>query len=452
MMPATFGSGKTMTPARVYFKTFLQPWLVCLTGMLFYCYNYFLRVSPSVMQHELADAFHVTATQFGTLACLYYWAYTPMQLPAGILYDRFGVRAVLSGACLITVLGLALFISAGSFVSAGTGRFMIGMGTAFSYVGVLKLASLWLPPQRFATMAGLTTAAGMICAVISQKYLAGVVVSSGFRAALQTTLITGIFLVILIFLLIPASPSDSRTRQTGLSAPVMTFAQLAAETKLLVCSSQLWLVGIVGCLLYLPASVFLDLWGIPWLEAVHHFTPEQAVNLSGLTFAGWIVAGPLIGMLSDRLQQRKLLLVIFGGIAAGILGFVFCYPALSFDQLCVLFPLAGFCCGAHPLCFVLARERFSSAMAGTAIAATNMLIMAGGAIFQPLAGKLLDWHKMPGLTEYSAGDYNFALWMVPAGVLAGVVLSCLIRESRPQHMPSLAVSHSPDPHQYHKPA
>ena len=62
-----------------------QAWLIVCCGMFFYCYNYFLRVSPSVMQGELTQAFHMTATQFGTLAGFYYWAYTPMQIPAGSL-------------------------------------------------------------------------------------------------------------------------------------------------------------------------------------------------------------------------------------------------------------------------------------------------------------------------------------------------------------------------------
>src|SRR5438105_10385840 len=99
-------------------------WLIVSCGMFFYCYNYFLRVSPSVMQNELTQAFHMTATQFGTLAGFYYWAYTPMQIPAGMIYDKFGVRFVLCAACLVAVLGLSIFVSADNYFMAGSGRFM----------------------------------------------------------------------------------------------------------------------------------------------------------------------------------------------------------------------------------------------------------------------------------------------------------------------------------------
>src|ERR1700722_13882195 len=106
-----------------FFKLIFQPWFICTIGMLFYCYNYFLRVSPSVMQQDLMQGLHINAYQFGTLAAFYYYAYTPMQIPVGILYDRFGTRVVQFFACAIATLGVGLFISADSYFAAGAGRF-----------------------------------------------------------------------------------------------------------------------------------------------------------------------------------------------------------------------------------------------------------------------------------------------------------------------------------------
>src|SRR3984957_17465317 len=94
------------------FTHLIQPWLICSIGMLFYCYNYFLRVSSSVMQNDLMQGLHFNALEFGTLAAFYYWAYTPMQIPVGMIYDRFGARLVLFFACLIAVAGLSVFINA----------------------------------------------------------------------------------------------------------------------------------------------------------------------------------------------------------------------------------------------------------------------------------------------------------------------------------------------------
>src|SRR5438093_10460716 len=113
------------------FLRFFQPWIICSIGMLFYCYNYFLRVSPSVMQHDLMQSLHINATQFGTLAAVYYYAYTPMQVPVGMIYDCYGARLVQFFACLTAIVGLGVFITADSLSMASLGRCLIGLGTAF---------------------------------------------------------------------------------------------------------------------------------------------------------------------------------------------------------------------------------------------------------------------------------------------------------------------------------
>src|SRR3990167_6963527 len=189
------------------FFTSIYPWLMVACGMMFYCFNYFLRVSPRVMQNELSDAFHITATQFGALAGLYYLAYTPMQIPAGMIYDKFGPRIVLCAACLIAVSGLAVFVSAHSYQIAGLGRFMIGLGCAFAYIGTLKLASVWLPTNRFATVAGLTTAIGMISGALAQRFLNHIVQAVGYQHALKSALFIGMVLSLFLVIFVRNRPT-----------------------------------------------------------------------------------------------------------------------------------------------------------------------------------------------------------------------------------------------------
>ncbi len=422
-------NNKTSTLARL-----LHPWSICIIGMLFYCYNYFLRVSPSVMQTDLTQAFHINATQFGILAGLYYWGYTPMQIPAGMIFDKFGTRFVLFIACLTAMLGLAIFIAADQYVSAGAGRLLIGLGTAFSYIGVLKLASMWLPPNRFATVAGLTTAVGMSCAAFAKKYLTAVSAVSGYKTALHSVLLLGIVLSIAILFFVRSQPKQTaHTSRNQMQTP-MNMGQLLHALRIILTNKQMWLIGAIGCLLYLPASVFLDVWDESYLQSVYQLTAEQAVNVSTFTFAGWIIAGPLIGMLSDKLKRRRMPLVISGGIAAILLCVVFYVRGLNLHELYVIFFAIGFCCGSHPLCFALGKENNPAKVSGTSVAFTNSLIMAGGMIFQPLAGKLLDLHTTSplgadGLAVYSASDYTFALSIIPLGVALGIILSFFLKET-----------------------
>jgi len=410
------------------------PWLIVLCGMFFYCFNYFLRVSPSVMQPELTQAFHITATQFGTLAGFYYWAYTPMQIPAGMIYDKFGVRVVLCLACLLAAAGLSVFISANNFSIASVGRFMIGLGCAFAYIGTLKLASIWLPPNRFAFVAGLTTAIGMTSGALAQTYLTKVVELIGYQESLRSALVAGIVLSVIIIVLVRNRPKNEASAMEKEMQTLINIKQLLSALRMIFTNPQMWLIGIIGCMTYLPSSVFLDLWGIPYLKAVYKLTPEQAVAISSYTFYGWIISGPVIGWLSDRIRRRKMPLIVTGFFAAFLLCVVFYGPGLSINQLFFVFFTIGFCCGAHPLCFALGKETNPIQISGTSVAVTNMLIMAGGAIFQPVVGKLLDLHTtnplgVNGLPVYSSSDYTFALSIIPIGVAIGLVLSIFLKET-----------------------
>jgi MFS family permease len=386
------------------------------------------------MQSELMQSFHITAYQFGNLAAFYYYAYTPMQVPAGMLYDKFGARFVLFFACLTAVTGLGVFVTADSFAVAALGRFLIGLGTAFSYIGSLKLASIWLPANRFATAAGLTTAFGMTSAIISQNYLTKVVQVVGYKQALYSVLFIGILLSILIISTVRNRSPQATAARPHTNTPPMDISQLFKSLRFIFTNPQMWLIGCIGCLTYLPASVFLDLWGIPFLKTVYHLTPEQAAYISSCAFVGWIIAGPTMGALSDKIKRRRAPLLFAGMAGATMLAVIFYLPGLSFTQLAFAFATLGFSCGAHPICFAVGKENNPIQISGTAVAATNMLTMMGGALFQPLVGRLLDWHASGviganGLPVYTTADYIFALSIIPAGVITGGVLCLFLKET-----------------------
>lgn len=419
---------------RSVFNSAVLPWAICGIGMLFYCYNYFLRVSPSVMQNDLMQGLHITAYQFGTLAGFYYFIYTPMQVPAGMIYDRFGTRIVQFIACVTAVLGVGIFISADSLATACAGRFFIGLGTAFAYIGVLKLASVWLAPNRFATVAGLTTAFGMFSAIFSDKYLTEFVQAVGYKSALHTALIIGIVLSVIIILFMRNKPKELLAHQVKQQYAPMTLSEMFSALWHVLRNPQMWLVGIIGCLFYLPASVFLDLWGIPFLKTVYRLTPEQAASTVSFAFIGWIIAGPTIGALSDKIKRRRPPLIISAVMSTILLSFVFYFPGFSLTTLYTLFFFIGIFCGAHPLCFALGKENSPNRISGTAVAVTNTLIMLGGMIFQPFVGKLLDKHALNvvmqnGVPMYSASDYTYALTVVPVGLVLAIILSFFLKET-----------------------
>jgi MFS family permease len=406
-----------------FIKNTLLPWIMWACGAFFYCYVYFLRISPSMMTDELSAHFMIQATLIGNLAAFFYYAYIPMQLPVGIISDRYGVRTLLSGACLICSVGVILFTSASSLNIAYLGRFIIGFGSAFGFISTLKIATEWLPPNRFAIAAGSTTALGMIAAYFADNVLVDLISTFGYQHVLYSSAFIGIGLSVLIFLVVRDKPAYNNNE-------ALTYTRLFIGLKTIVKSRQMWLISIIGLLAYLPASMYLDLWGIKHISQLYHVSQKISAHIVSMTFLGWIVSSPLLGALSDTIKRRKLPLLLCLICAFFIVLIIFYSPHLPIVLLYFLFFALGLCCGVHPLCFALSRENNPNHLSATALAATNTIIMVGG-LSQPFVGWLLDLHSHHTVVNnlYSSADYQFAMAVLPIGLGLSGFLCFFLKET-----------------------
>lgn len=401
----------------------LLGWVVFSTGILYYCFAYLLRVYPSVVEPDLMRQFSISAQGLGFLTSFYYFAYAPLQLPVGLAVDRIGVRRSLLFACIVGTLGSYLFAQTQTFNLALVGRFLVGFGSAFAYVTALKIASVWLPKRYFATATGAVTGFGMVAAAVTDISLTDIVHKYSHHTAMFIPSIIGVVLLALIFLLVKDRKAEGESEE----GHAVSFGQLREFLSKIARNPQMWLIGFVGAVLYLPATVFLDLWAIPYLEHTHGFSKYQAAYGVSVMLAGWILSSFSTGIISDKIRSRKLPLTVgmFGAlIVCSILLYV---PGLSTQNVFILLFLFGAFSGPHPLCFTLSKENYTNQIAGTAVAFANFIIMMGGFIFQPLVGKFLDilsdGNIVNGIHMYTGGEYTMALSIMPIGlVMAGVCL------------------------------
>ena len=416
----------------------LVAWLVCALGAVFYSYEYFLRISPSVMEHALRDHFNLSATGFGLLSAFYYYAYVPMQLPVGVLMDRFGPRRLLTIACLICVVGTFMFGDTVLFGVAAAGRFLVGLGSAFAFVGVLKLATLWLPEDKLAMVAGMATALGTIGAMVGDNLLGYLVQGIGWQQTVYFTAVFGIFLIVVLWF--GLRDQKRHQRQSG---TIDSFKKNMLDLGLIVRSKQIWINGLYGCLVYLPTTVFAELWGIPYLQHAQNLTESGANFCNSVLFLGFTIGAPLMGFISDKIKRRKLPMFL-GATGAGVVMSIILYmPHLTTQTLSVLMFLLGLLYSVQSIVFAVGRELSPKEAAGTAIAMTNMIVMIGAMFLQPLIGRLLDWSlasretvkPMEGLVMdkmqqlYTAGDYRLALSIVPIGIFIAAILTFFLRET-----------------------
>lgn len=405
-------------------------WLICLLGAIFYCYEYLLRIEPSVMIPELMGQFGITAASFGLVTALYYYAYTPMQLVVGILIDRYGTRLIITLAVTCCAIGSFLFSTSSSLYIAGAGRFLIGFGSAFAFVGVLKLAAEWLPKHHFALFTGFATGLGMVGAMAGDVELSVLVHQIGWRPTLYIGTGIGAVLIPIIWLLVRDTPKWRAAHGGSKTNFSDTFIGLWQIIK----NPQMWFAGIIGCAYYLSLAVFAELWGIPFIQTVYQLPHHQAAFVCSLVFAGWLIGAPFNGWLSDKSKTRKVPLIIGGILSLIVITIIIFKPLnISVNLLYVLIFLFGFFSSVQIVCFAVGRENNPTHVAATAVAFTNLLIMLGGMVFQPLVGKLLDigWlgQIAKGVRIYSAADYQHALLIIPIFIFIGILLAFKIRET-----------------------
>lgn len=419
--------------------------LICALGAVYYSYEYFLRIAPSVMEHALRAHFSLGATGFGFLSAFYYYAYVPLQLPVGVLIDRFGPRILMTLACFLCVVGTYLFTDTRLFWVAAMGRFLVGFGSAFAFVGVLKLATIWLPENRLAMVAGLTSALGTIGAMLGDNFIGLFVDHIGWVATMNGAALFGICLTMFLWLGLREKETSYTKTHHSLAdhGTIHSFKRSVIDLWIIAKSRQIWINGLYGCLVYLPTTVFGELWGIPYLTHAHHLTHQAAGFATSLMFLGFMLGAPLMGLLSDLMARRKPPM-LGGALGACVVMSVILYvPHLSVVQLDSLMFLLGVLYSAQCIVFAVGRESSPDEAAGTAIAMTNMLVMLGAMFLQPFVGRLLDisasMHQNSPITPpttvevltnlYTASDYQLALSIIPIGILIAAFLVLFIRET-----------------------
>jgi len=413
----------TKIKIRNEFKT--SPWIMWGLAAFFYFYEYFLQVSPGVMVPELMHAFSVNAAALGGLVASYFYIYAPMQIPVGVLLDRYGPRRLTTIATALCALGCFLFGTAKLLSVAEMGRLFIGFGSAFAVVSCLSIAATRFPINRFALLTGLTVTAGMLGAIGAQTPLALLVAGVGWRGSMLTLALIGVGLSLLMWFFVRDKKSVNVAR--------MKQKSLFSGLYYIVRQKQNWLVALYGGLVYAPTSIFCGLWGVPFLMATYHLDRPVAAGVISMAFIGWVIGSPLGGWYSDFIG-RRLSVLYMASIGAFIaLAFLIYVPHLTLLQLNVLLFAFGFFSSGFLPSFSIIREINPPSINGTALGFMNMLNMVGGAAGQPLVGFLLDlfWQgQMEGSTRvYSATNFHDALIALPVMLAISIFTIPLIRET-----------------------
>ena len=239
---------------------------IWLIAALFFLYEFFLRTFVGSIAHQLIHDLQLSINQFTLIGSAYYLAYGLMQIPVGILADKFGVKKIMIFAMLMCALATFLFAHSHSFTEAFLGRLFMGFGSSFAFVCLLVIASNWFPKRFFGFFAGASQFIGTMGPVLAGGPLISWLVDShtNWRFALSTVGTFGIVLAFLTFFFVKDKPKGAQNTVLFLSKNEPILLRL----KRLLTTKQAWTIAVYSASIYVSIAVMAAVWGTDYLQAV----------------------------------------------------------------------------------------------------------------------------------------------------------------------------------------
>jgi len=413
-------------------------WLIFSILAIGYAIVYFHRVAPAVIAPELTKSFAIKGAALGALASAYFYPYALMQIPSGLLSDSLGPKKTVTLFTLVAALGAILFGLSPTFFTAILGRTMVGLGVAVLFIPTLKILANWFEKEKFAIVTGFLMAMGGVGWLSAATPLAFLTLWFGWRTTFIIMGFVSLVLALLTYLIVKDSPPSLATLGNSRAkdkTPKFSGGEkrlpLFMGVKIVFSEKKFWPLAIwffcTGGILF----GFGGLWAGPYLTQVYGLSKTQAGNILTMIAVGMIGGSPLLGYLSEKVfRARKPVLLISSSIITGTwVLLVFWIDGLTIASLYGLFILLGiFASGIVTIGFTVAKELFPIQIAGTSTGITNLFPFAGGALFQPLIGLILDYSGKLG-TIYSTEAYQISFIGFLIAAILALVSAFFIKET-----------------------
>ena len=408
-------------------------WTAFVIVGLAYVLSFFHRFAPAAISSDLQLAFNTSGASLGGLAATYFYVYTVMQIPTGILADTLGPRRVVAIGGVIAGIGSILFGLADTLAMASVGRLLVGLGVSVSFICMLKLNAVWFHDRHFATATGATILLGNMGSVLAAAPLAWGLGFVSWRTVFVAVGLASLLLALLAWWFVRDHPGEAglpSLRELDGKAAHPKRAGHWYDGLLVVLKNRatwpgLWVnMGLAGTLF-----AFGGLWAVPFLRDVYGMDLAAAADHTTWLLAGFAIGAFFIGTLSDRFGRRKP--VMF----AGALVYCLCWLPLLFGTQMgglashALFLVMGLSAPSFTLSWACAKEVNPPALSGMATSVVNVGAFLGTAILQPLVGWAIDRAHAGSTAPLELADYQVGIGIMLGFSLMGLVAIAFVRET-----------------------
>ena len=413
-------------------KVLRYRWVIFWILACGYVLVYFHRLCPAVVAVDMMRDLKTGGALTGFLGAAYFYPYALMQLPAGLLSDSWGPRNTITLFFTVAFIGSVLLGAAPSVFLAILGRTLVGLGVAMLFVPTMKVLAEWFRLREFAFMTGLLMALGGLGSLFAATPLALLSSWIGWRYSFIVVGVFTLVLAVLVWIFVRDRPHDF-----GWPPPEETVKSTAAAIglmesvrKVLTCKA-FWPIAVW---FFFDCGIFFSfggLWGGPYLIQVYGLNKAQAAQILSMLALGMIIGSPLLSYLSTNIfRARKPILVLSSiillGLTASLAFFTAEIPLVVLHVLCL--GLGIFSAAIVVIGFTTNKELFPVQIAGTATGIVNLFPFAGGAVFQPLLGYILEQNGPAG-SIFTPEAYQQAFLILFIAAIMAFLASLFLKES-----------------------
>ncbi|MGV2941499.1 nitrate/nitrite transporter [Mesobacillus sp. LC4] len=385
-------------------------WVVFVSVLFTYLLMSSQRTAPGLITEQVMRDFHVTATTIGLLTSMQFFVYTSLQIPMGILADRFGPNFFLIIGAFITGLGTILY-------SLGTHEFVLffariltGIGDATIWVNLVLILSQWFKVKEFVRLIGFAGMTGSLGFLLATVPFSAWIDLLGWRAAFFSAGIALCLSGVLLYIVLVKKPRQLFPNESVTVKDETQRQNISMLLKRIVLNRQAWALffchfGVVG-----GYVGFISSWAVPYGMNMYDLTRSDASQLIMVGLIGALIGAPLTSWISSRLETIKrpyvtVHFIIFTSWSA----FLFFKGNPPFFMLVLLFFIIGFGFGASALTFAVVRQSFPIRESGLVSGFANTGGFLSAVLLPVIFGKVLDHYQSVSGSMTEGYFYGFII-------------------------------------------
>lgn len=358
---------------------------------LFFLYEFFLRAYTGIATFQIIQDLQINARSFTGISSAFYIIYGLMQVPVGMLIDRYGLKRMVVTSVCICAIGALLFSKSTTLELAIIARLLMGLGSSFAFISLIVIATTEFPQKYTGFISGASQFIGTLGPILSGGPLIAVMASTtDWRRVFGMLALLGFLLAGLIFCVAQKK-----------SVRILVHSQ--HSFKSLLKNSEIWTIALYSATVYLPMTVWGEIWGAYYLQTQGLSLHKAAQSITVL-WIGYAIGCPTVGLLWDYCKRRKGFLMLLSSMGL-LINTALIFTSLTDFEIHVLFFGLGVAASGQNLGFALLSERVNPRAVASALGFNNGIISFFGIctpiVIGSFSGATIGFALLPLLNVFS---------------------------------------------------